>query len=50
MHRISDPFWSGPQRSGAAIPDQAEPELGAVSQPATDDTVPVHVDEGALNV
>lgn len=49
IHRISEPFWSGPQRSGSAIPDQAEPELGTLSQPASGEVVPAQVDEGALN-
>ncbi|KKA25793.1 C6 finger domain protein [Rasamsonia emersonii CBS 393.64] len=49
-NKISHPFWTASQQEqGEATGENAEPEVGAVSQPAREDTVPVQVDEGALN-
>lgn len=49
-NKISHPFWTASQQEQAeTTSENAVPELGAASQPAREDTVPVQVDEGALN-
>jgi fructose-1,6-bisphosphatase/inositol monophosphatase family enzyme len=50
LNKVSHPFWTAPQQDQAETTgENADPEVGAVSQPADEDTVHAQVDEGALN-